>query len=327
MSNVKSLRIIIIGGCTLLLLFGYNFIGAQWTPAPPGIPPAGNTSPPINVSSVTQNKNGTLGVNALGVFGMSSFSGTSTFSAPSVFSEIATFKGSNTGQTKSSIEIQSGAPSIKLTDTSAGETDWWIRSANKNMYFINDRNDDGTWANEEPWPFAIYASTTGNHGDYIKTYEVRADKYCSPSGTNCLKRLPVCPPGSILTTDSRGDWVCGKLDPIPVNLFLFSNKNTEAGCVIAGGVVNGSGTNKFCRFDTDICPATWTQYLNWSATRDRTTGEETICGSRPTAPSCIPGQHNWGNVAIESCTYTDTLACAVPTSVKLDATVIDIGCY
>ncbi len=59
----------------LLITFGVvmgstlsTMIAIAWT-APTASPPGNNVASPINVSSTAQLKNGTLGVNGLGVFG------------------------------------------------------------------------------------------------------------------------------------------------------------------------------------------------------------------------------------------------------------------
>lgn len=55
----RSLLTLIVA---ILILTGYNFLGAAWTPAV-GTPPANNTDAPINIGAVTQAKSGNLSAN------------------------------------------------------------------------------------------------------------------------------------------------------------------------------------------------------------------------------------------------------------------------
>jgi hypothetical protein len=59
---ITSYRSLIIVAAVMILLAGYNFINAAWTPAT-GTPPANNTEAPLNVSSTTQAKSGNLQAN------------------------------------------------------------------------------------------------------------------------------------------------------------------------------------------------------------------------------------------------------------------------
>ncbi len=59
---VTSYRSVIIFSAVVLLLAGYNFINAAWTPAS-GTPPDNNTAAPLNVSATTQAKSGNLQAN------------------------------------------------------------------------------------------------------------------------------------------------------------------------------------------------------------------------------------------------------------------------
>lgn len=69
----KSLKQIVPLALALFVLFGYQFIGAQWTDAPSN-PPSNNALPPINVgvdSSSVQVMNGGLAMDNLAVTGIS----------------------------------------------------------------------------------------------------------------------------------------------------------------------------------------------------------------------------------------------------------------
>jgi hypothetical protein len=70
-----------------------TMIALAWT-APTASPPGNNVSSPINVSSTAQLKNGTLGVNALGVFGDTILSGSGTDGTPPAYLNFGAVSGS-----------------------------------------------------------------------------------------------------------------------------------------------------------------------------------------------------------------------------------------
>lgn len=67
-----------------------------------------------------------------------------------LMASTATFTGNQ-------IEIQGVAPRIRLSDTSAGQHDYWLYADGNNFYVLGDRNDDGTW--ETPHPLALNSSS------------------------------------------------------------------------------------------------------------------------------------------------------------------------
>ncbi len=76
----------------LLVAFGINIVytnaASTWKPAPAN-PPSNNVQPPVNVSNVSQAKDGVLGVGGLAVFGSSVFTGIGTFSKDTTYTAPA----------------------------------------------------------------------------------------------------------------------------------------------------------------------------------------------------------------------------------------------
>lgn len=62
---ISAIKITILSA---ILIVGLNYVNAAWS-GPTANPPNAGVSTPINVSSVNQVKNGSLGVNSLSVFG------------------------------------------------------------------------------------------------------------------------------------------------------------------------------------------------------------------------------------------------------------------
>lgn len=58
-------------------LLGYQYLGASWS-EPTSLPPGNNVEAPLHTGPATQQKNGTLGVDALGVFGDALVTGTTS---------------------------------------------------------------------------------------------------------------------------------------------------------------------------------------------------------------------------------------------------------
>ena len=151
---------LIILTLALTLLVGFDYLNA-WTAPASGNPPTGDVAAPINTGSATQNKSGTLGVNALAVFGNSSFSGAA--------------------------EVSNSGPLIKFNDTTALTSisrDFWLHANNSTFYLLADRdNANNTW--ESPHPLEISASADGT-ADYARfPNQVRAGTYCDVNGANC----------------------------------------------------------------------------------------------------------------------------------------------
>ncbi len=73
---MKSHTLLLLIVCTTVLV-GFHSLSAGWTP-PTATPPGNNVSVPINVGTSSQEKDGSLGVGGLGVFGSAYVQGAST---------------------------------------------------------------------------------------------------------------------------------------------------------------------------------------------------------------------------------------------------------
>src|SRR5208337_329235 len=71
-----------------------TFIAMAWT-APTANPPGANVASPVNVGGTMQLKNGTLGVNGLGVFGDTILSGSGTDGTPPAYLNFGSTAGTN----------------------------------------------------------------------------------------------------------------------------------------------------------------------------------------------------------------------------------------
>lgn len=102
-------------------------------------------------------------------------------------------------------------------------------------------------------------------------------------------------------------------------VYLVNGSHNEDQCAVAGGTVVDDGTgNKMCQFSpASSCPATWTQYKNWSGTTPRKCTSS--CGS------CTTGDHYWGNISSEKCNYQSGTFCAQ--SNTCTAAITQLGCY
>lgn len=132
------------------ILAGFHYMNA-WTD-PTVAPPNGNVPAPVNVGTQTQDKNGTLGVTNLGILG-------------------------------GGLLINSGAPTVNFTDSN--ERNWWAHINQNRFYLIADRNDNGNWTGESPWPMEMEAGASPAQ-DYVRfANQVRAPFYCDENGNNC----------------------------------------------------------------------------------------------------------------------------------------------
>jgi hypothetical protein len=148
---IQTLKIFIPLTVVFSVLVATNFLYAAWTP-PGNSPPSSNVPAPINVGSSAQDKAGVLGVGGLSVFG-------------------------NT-------LIHSAAPTIELSDSN--HNDWWIRADGNRVYFLADRDDNGTWSGESPWPLVMQAGATSAEDYALFSSQVRATEYCNRGGTVCF---------------------------------------------------------------------------------------------------------------------------------------------
>lgn len=150
MKNIATLKYAPAFALLVALLAIYQYSGA-WT-SPNQAPPDGNVPAPVNVGTQTQDKNGTLGVTNLGVLG-------------------------------GEVLLNSGAPTMRFVDTN--DRNWWTHINQNRFHLIADRNDDGNWNNEWPWPMEMEAGATAAQ-DYVRfANQVRAPFYCDENGNNC----------------------------------------------------------------------------------------------------------------------------------------------
>jgi hypothetical protein len=164
-NTVKQLVTLVPLTLILVGLLSYNFMSAQWA-GPTMTAPSNNTAAPIHTGSAPQDKLGVLGVNALAVFGSSTFAGQPN--------------------------IEYNAPTIKYTDTD--HRDFWAHVNSDRFYILADRNDNGDWNGESPWPMEMNAGLTPVD-DYTRfSNSVHAVEYCDETGSNCFD------PGQAITT-------------------------------------------------------------------------------------------------------------------------------
>ncbi len=131
----------------LFLLNSYQFLSAQWAP-PTATAPGNNTPAPVNVGSAAQTKEGVLGLDSLALF--------------------------------------SANPRVQYVDETAGQRDWWTYLDNQVFSFLADRNEDGTWSGESPYPLQMFASTSPS-GDWARFGgQVRSNTFCDWLGNNCF---------------------------------------------------------------------------------------------------------------------------------------------
>lgn len=150
-SLIKPLRDIGFLTIALTLALAANFAYGQWA-NPPAKAPEQNVAAPINTGTAAQVKDGTLAVNSLSVFG--------------------------TGF------IESNAPTLKFSDINSG--DFWWHANGGSMFLLADRNEDGSWGGESPWPLQLSAGATASE-DYLRvSNQVRANEYCDRNGGNCF---------------------------------------------------------------------------------------------------------------------------------------------
>lgn len=151
-----------------------------------------------------------------------------------------------------------------------------------------DANDDvGITVETDPQ----WNSQKSNYA--TKTY-VNSQSISKPS-------LSSCNDGDALVYSSvTNTFNCGSTgsDSGPIETSsLFSGGHTVQECTNNGGTVEGSGSNKFCRFSGSSCPAGWTQHRQWSETSSVTCSDYT---------SCTTGSHIFSDNSQETCTYRET---------------------
>lgn len=146
-SSIQNIGFLTIA---LTLALAANFAYGQWS-NPTGTAPANNIPAPLNTGTDAQVKEGALAVDQLTVFGRGF--------------------------------IESSAPTIEFVDTD--NNDFWWHANGNSMYLIADRNDDGSWTGESPWPLQVRTGAT-SAGDYaLFSNQIRANEYCDRNGNNC----------------------------------------------------------------------------------------------------------------------------------------------
>jgi hypothetical protein len=198
--SILPLAIIVLG------LLSYNFMNAQWT-GPSATAPGANTAAPINEGTAPQTKNGVLGANNLAVFGSSTFSGRPN--------------------------IQGTGPTITFTDTD--HRDFWTHVNSNIFYILADRNSDGTWTGENPWPMELFAGSLPAD-DYVKfANSVHAVEYCDETGNNCFDPAQavtsrVCPATQYVRgINADGSLVCATTTTAPPTT-CTTNTKTVSSC-------------------------------------------------------------------------------------------------
>ena len=91
-----------------------------------------------------------------------------------------------------------------------------------------------------------------------------------------------------------------------VSPLITGGAHDESECTAAGGTPTMDGAERFCKFVRSSCPSDWAQYQNWSTTTAESKKGKTE-NSCPGAKDCATSSHDWGNIARESCNYTDAL--------------------
>ncbi len=132
----------------------YNVIGAAWSP-PTAAPPDNNVATPINIGSATQDKSGTLGVDNLNVW-------------------------QNT-------QVYNGAPTILFND--ADNRNFWQHINSDVMYIIGDRDDNGNWNTDYPYPLELRLGAAAGSDVAKFSNDVWAARYCDANGGNCKSNI------------------------------------------------------------------------------------------------------------------------------------------
>lgn len=73
------------------------------------------------------------------------------------------------GSATADIRMQSTAPTLKFQDTNSN--DWWIHGNSSTLYFILDKNDNGDWSGESPWPLYLQAAGAFSPGFFYTSDE------------------------------------------------------------------------------------------------------------------------------------------------------------
>jgi hypothetical protein len=280
-SFTPTLRATFVAVMSLALFFTYNFINAAWTAAPAN-PPNNNAEAPITVGSSTQDKNGNLSVNTLGVFG--------NFGVTNGYINI---NSSSTGYLK----ITSPTPYVQFGDTDTGSMLSRILYAQNQFYVQADRNGDNVY--DTPNPLIINIATTSDN-DYAKFADgVYANAFCDRNGMSCVAASEI---RNIIDTDPRdvGGADTGSVNATALNSSQEFDLLTDSNCVHrtstvqdrkyvacpAGDYVAGV-TNASPQLDVLCCPfhpephtgrMCYVQF-NWKTTIAEYSGDSTRLGS------------------------------------------------
>ena len=230
---------LVVTGVLFTLFAGYSFMNAaSWT-APTGTPPADNVPAPINVGTITQEKEGTLGVNSLAVFGASSFTGVATFN--------------------NKLISNSNSPALELIDASPGEKDWRIGvDGGDDLVVRADRNQNGDWNDDGyPPPLFLRSGATSSEDFAVFSNKVRATEYCDENGANCFKASDVTPKTCQVRIDgtsmsSGGTVYTAKSQTVPIQqgteprIGGYFQCNTRSGDLNYGYMTAQVGYDSWC---------------------------------------------------------------------------------
>jgi len=258
--------------------------------------PSGYTAP-LNTSSTAQTKTGEIGASSFRDADDPDY-----YMNPSGNSKILGMISSEAGPMENNHLTTKG-----YVDGLLGNMEQEVSLSN--LVYVSGTNPvcpDGTITIMESWVRKAdpCRGTDSNCGSYYtctppSTWQRPGDPvpsctyYEGPYG-NCAHAKKTC------YADTIVEVICAKIgEP------LYESRHTVEQCGFWNGEVVSDGTNNFCRFGSSTCPATWTQYENWSTTLP-TTAPITMIGT-----STYTGSHNWSNTPQESffCYYGDWASC------------------
>jgi hypothetical protein len=295
------------GFLTLTIALGTNFVYATWS-NPTQAPTGGNTPPPINTSNVAQSKTGDLQVANFRSTAETEVLDTLTVREQLILSD----------ENNSDFIHQHAADDYTRFRTA-------VRGSGQMMLHVERAG--------ESWKNVMRHDVLGPGPHWTRFYQqVRAPEYCDEDGNNCFgaatvsggsaaiderirdviaqafndgthsgivfnhydnldrfqlnTNIPDCSDGEMLEMQG-GSWGCK-----PVT-------TTMRDCRSAGGqwYTLTDGT-VICRFSGDVCPPSWSQYQDWSATEavfcPLPSGGGSKCGPNPDS-TCTTSARGWSN--------------------------------
>ncbi len=275
MKQRKSVTSIITLSLALLILVGYNFISAQTWTAPTGTPPADNTTAPVNVGSTYQAKNGDFGAVKLRSGYLCNASGSNC---------TVSVGGLNTD-----FKIASGSPTMLFQDSNDAIKNVWLRLNDNIFYILADRDNNGSWSGDDPWPMKMYIGTTTATNDFVQfANEVRAERFTDSAGS------------AEVTIDRRQD-LLGVANQGQSVLRVGSQGGS--GEVWAKRVCDSSGAN--CVSSSDMGPVSLTCRTVSSGLSGNTGG-----GSANNVANCASGEQVTGGGCVSSCSGMSSGNCS-----------------